>query len=87
MFFHMVALSGLPSTARQGKSQCTSNLQVSAYFMFAPVSLDKVNHRAKAESLWKDAAKGCGKREGKNLQSLGMDFGETDFYTPVLMAF
>lgn len=55
--------------------------------MFAPVSLDKVNHRAKAESLWKDAAKGCGKREGKNLQSLGMDFGETDFYTPVLMAF
>lgn len=86
MLLHIVALSGLPRAAREGKSQCTSNFQVSACFTFATVSLDKVNHsqgRVTMEGYCQSAWMG----EGKNLQSLWMDFRETDLYTPMLLSF
>lgn len=79
MLLHIVALSGLPRAAREGKSLCTSNFQVSACFTFATVSLDKVNHRAKAESLWKVTAKVLGWEKGRICNHFGWILGKLTY--------
>lgn len=86
----MVALSVVPRGSRKGKPQYTSSVQVAACFMFAIVSLDKVNHIAKSSHHGRVPPKGLdefGRICSCFLSQPQMDFGESDSWIPTFCLF